>query len=122
MQRIAHFELHADDPERAIKFYQDVFGWEIEQSSSPEEYWLVTTGDGDVKGINGGLMRRTDPAARATFSINVASVDEYVDKVVANGGSIVAARTTIPGFGYLAYVKDTEDVVFGIFQPDVTAK
>jgi catechol 2,3-dioxygenase-like lactoylglutathione lyase family enzyme len=29
MPRVVHFEIHADDPKRAIKFYQDVFGWEI---------------------------------------------------------------------------------------------
>jgi hypothetical protein len=31
MGRVAHFEIHADDPQRAVKFYSDVFGWTIEK-------------------------------------------------------------------------------------------
>ena len=29
MPRVVHFEIHADDPERAINFYKSVFGWEF---------------------------------------------------------------------------------------------
>ena len=29
MARVVHFEIYADDPEAAILFYQDVFGWKI---------------------------------------------------------------------------------------------
>lgn len=44
MARIVHFEIPADDPERAIKFYEDVFGWEVQKWEGPFDYWLVTTG------------------------------------------------------------------------------
>ncbi|MGZ7109599.1 MAG: VOC family protein, partial [Methanobacterium sp.] len=30
MSKVIHFEIPAEDPERAIKFYEDVFGWKIE--------------------------------------------------------------------------------------------
>jgi predicted enzyme related to lactoylglutathione lyase len=29
MHRVVHFELGAQEPERAAKFYQQVFGWQI---------------------------------------------------------------------------------------------
>lgn len=29
MNRVVHFEIQADNPQRAIKFYKDVFGWEF---------------------------------------------------------------------------------------------
>ena len=38
---IVHFEIPADHPERATKFYRELFGWEIQKWSSeggPE--WL----------------------------------------------------------------------------------
>ena len=27
MNRVVHFEIHAADPERAARFYGEVFGW-----------------------------------------------------------------------------------------------
>lgn len=29
MKRVVHFEIGADRPERAIKFYEEVFEWKI---------------------------------------------------------------------------------------------
>ena len=29
MPRVVHFEFYVDDPERAVKFYEEVFGWKI---------------------------------------------------------------------------------------------
>ena len=52
MSRVVHFEILADDPERAVKFYLDVFKWKIEKWD-PFEYWLVTTGDDDELSNNG---------------------------------------------------------------------
>ena len=63
MPRVVHFEIHADDPERAVNFYQDVFGWQIVKWEGPQDYWLITTGPDDEPGINGGLMKRSDPSA-----------------------------------------------------------
>ena len=47
MSRVVHFEIPADDPVRAAKFYEDVFGWKIEKWEGPFDYWLVTTGEED---------------------------------------------------------------------------
>ena len=44
MSRVVHFELCADDPERAVKFYEEVFGWKIQKWDGPQDYWLATTG------------------------------------------------------------------------------
>ena len=45
MPRISHFDIPADDPKRAQKFYQDVFGWKFDKWDGPMEYWMVKTGD-----------------------------------------------------------------------------
>ena len=60
MSRVVHFEIPADDPERAINFYEKVFGWRFEKWEGPIEYWLVKTGPEDQPGIDGGLTRRED--------------------------------------------------------------
>ena len=31
MSRVVHFEIPADDPERAVEFYKKVFGWKIDK-------------------------------------------------------------------------------------------
>ncbi len=61
MPRVIHFEINADNPDRAVKFYSQVFGWKIEKWSGPMDYWLVYTGQG--AGIDGGLMERMSPSA-----------------------------------------------------------
>ena len=43
MPIIQHFEMPADDVDRAQKFYKDVFGWDMQKWSNPEnpekDYW-----------------------------------------------------------------------------------
>jgi len=35
--RVIHFEIQADDTERAKKFYEDALGWKIEKAMSKDE-------------------------------------------------------------------------------------
>ena len=42
MSRVVHFEISADQPDRAIRFYQNVFGWQFTKWDGPMPYWLVT--------------------------------------------------------------------------------
>lgn len=120
MPRVVHFELPADDPERAVRFYSDVFGWHIQKYEGTEDYWLVETGEGEP-GINGGIMRREPGRMTTTNTLGVSSVDEYVDKITAAGGKVVAPKMPIPNVGYLAYCEDPEGNMFGIMQPDTSA-
>jgi predicted enzyme related to lactoylglutathione lyase len=129
MARVVHFEIHADDPERAVRFYQKVFGWEITKWAGSADYWLVNTGPKEQPGINGGLLRRHGPGpveghAVSSFvcTVDTPSVDETVQSVLANGGTIALPKMPIPGVGWLAYVKDTEGNILGIMHADPTAK
>lgn len=122
MNRVLHFELGAEDPEKLITFYREVFGWETQQWEGPQTYWLVTTGSEDAPGINGGIMRHKEGLPRTINTIVVDSVDEYAEKVAAAGGEVVVPKTAIPAVGYQAYCKDPEGIVFGIHQQDTSAK
>jgi predicted enzyme related to lactoylglutathione lyase len=121
MPRVVHFEIHADQPERAATFYNDVFGWQISKWEGSEDYWLIKTGEEDEPGINGGLMKRQHPSASTINSIDVPSVDDFVAKITHNGGTVVMPKMPIPGVGYLAYCQDTEGNTFGVFQTDESA-
>ena len=37
MPRVVHFEFAAEDPQRAVKFYERVFGWKIDKWEGPME-------------------------------------------------------------------------------------
>ena len=121
MSRVVHFELPADNPERAMRFYQQVFGWKIEKWEGPQDYWLVGTGEASEPGINGGIARRQD-LNTVCNTMSVPSVDEYASKITAAGSKMLTPKMPIPGVGYMAYCADTEGTKFGIMQSDPSAK
>jgi predicted enzyme related to lactoylglutathione lyase len=121
MARVVHFEIPADDPERAIKFYEKVFGWKIEKWEGPIEYWLVMTGPEDQPGIDGGLTRREDPATRVENLIDIKDLDASIKEVKSQGGEVIRPRQPVPGVGWIAYIKDTEGNIFGLMESDPAA-
>ena len=121
MSRVIHFELPADNPERAVKFYEGVFGWQFKKWEGPMEYWLISTGAAGQPGIDGGLQKRPHPGAGTVNTIGVASVDASAAAVEKQGGKIAVPKMAIPGVGYLAYCTDPEGNMFGIMQPDPAA-
>ncbi len=121
MSRIVHFEIPADDPERAIKFYEKVFDWQIEKWDGPIEYWLIMTGEEDKPGIDGGLARREDPTTGVENTIDVKDLDASLANVKNNGGKVIRPRIAVPGVGWMAYIKDTEGNVFGLMESDLEA-
>jgi predicted enzyme related to lactoylglutathione lyase len=126
MPRVIHFEVHAEQPERAIKFYRDVLGWEFTKWGGLEPYWLIKTGPDGQPGINGGMIPRrgaVDGQAVIAYvcTVDTPSVDEYLKKAPSNGGSVAVPKMPIPGVGWLAYCKDTEGNIFGLMQADPKA-
>jgi len=121
MSRIVHFELPADQPERAVKFYETVFGWKIEKWNGPVNYWLVSTGESPEPGIDGAIMQRGGDFSGPVNTISVVSLDEAIEGVVNSGGSIVVPKMAIPGVGYMVYFTDTEGNLSGIMQDDPSA-
>lgn len=122
MPRVAYFDVAADDPERALKFYKQVFGWEITRWDGPWEYWRIKTGDPAQPGIDGGLARRDQPGQFITPFVEVASVDDFLARIAAAGGRVIQPKTAIPGVGYMAACKDTEGNSFGLIQADAAAR
>ena len=126
MPRVVHFEIHAGDCQRAVKFYKAVFGWEFQKWEGPAEYWMVMTEPSDQPGINGGLVQRhgeIDGQAVIAYvcTVDVTSVDDSTKTVESNGGQVVVPKMPIPGVGWLVYCKDTEGNIFGMMQSDEKA-
>ncbi len=114
MSKVIHFEIPADDPERAIKFYEDVFGWEIIKWEHGD-YWLVSTGPDEEPGINGAIMPKKD-GNMVRDTISVYSIDEFAKKIESQGGKMLTGKMPIPGMGFNQLFKDTEDNEFGMIE------
>ncbi|MHA2393898.1 MAG: VOC family protein [Promethearchaeota archaeon] len=122
MSRIVHFEMNVKDPEKSIKFYENVFGWKIEKWEGPMDYWLIMTGDENEPGIDGGLAFEQEGFPNVVNTIDVQNIDEVIKSIEKNGGEIIREKQPIPGVGWLAYFKDTEGIITGIMKEDPNAK
>ena len=131
MNRVVHFEIQAENPEGAAKFYREVFGWKIEKWNGPMEYWMVMTAEKDSKepGINGGLLKRpakTPPHECGTNSfvctVQVDNFDETEKKIKKAGGIVAMPKFAIPKMAWQGYFLDTEGNTFGVHQPDENAE
>lgn len=131
MSRVVHFEIQADDLERAKTFYAAAFGWSFEDygqfTGSP--YWGIVTGPDDQAGINGGLLQRPAPAPGPGQGTNgyvcTMQVDDYdaTEKLILDaGGQVALPKTALMGMAWQGYYLDSEGNTFGIHQPDPEAK
>jgi len=118
MSRLIHFDLSADNPERAAGFYRGVFNWKVNRWKGPEDYWLIPTGTEEEPGVTGGIAGRIKPEDTTAVVFDVESVDEVSNKVIDAGGTIREEKKAIPGVGYLIMCTDTEGNTFGIMQMD----
>jgi predicted enzyme related to lactoylglutathione lyase len=128
---IVHFEIPADQPERAVKFYRELFGWDIkryEGAAGGMEYWMVQTVPSDAEGhpirpgLNGGLMRRMFPGQGPVNYVLVEDVDEFVRKAERLGAKVLMGKHPVAGMGWFAQLTDTEENLFAIWQPDSNAR
>lgn len=122
MDKVVHFEIPADDVERARKFYATIFEWNV-ISIPYMGYTIVQTGPTDDKGmtkengfINGGMLKRQEPIESLVITIHVKSIEEAVKRIEANGGKVIREKVKVGDIGYAAYFKDTEGNVLGLWQ------
>lgn len=125
MSKVVHFEIPADDLDRAKNFYGSVFGWELQTMPMNEgEYTSVKTTDIDEQtqlptepgAINGGMFVRDERLTSPVITIDVDGIDDALKQIEAEGGTTVAPRTAIPGMGAFAYFKDPEGNVLGLWE------
>lgn len=118
--RVVHFEIPANDPEKTIAFFKEVFGWTFQQFGT-EQYWFAFTGDPASPGINGSVMKRKHPEQPIVNSITVTDLDATLVQVAKAGGTVVVPKMPIPTVGWLAYFKDPDGNIHGVWQDDPAA-
>ena len=104
-----HFEIPADDPDRAKAFYSRLFGWSFaDPIPGFEGYHLFTTPVGQ-EGMGGAIGKRGEmaPDQLRTY-VHVDSVDAALQKATELGGSVVTERSEVPGQGWYGVFRDPE--------------
>ncbi len=122
MARVVHFELVADDVEKMIKFYENVFGWKVQKWDGPIDYWFLMTGDNEKLGIDGAFGKRQSDDDTVVNTLDVDDAKDISEKIVKNGGEVVRPVSAVPGVGWLVYFKDTEGNLWGAMQDDSEAR
>jgi len=121
---VGHFEIPADNPERARKFYQSVFGWSLTHDPKVD-YTMVRTGPADAQGmpkapgyIGGGIVKRGGSLLHPTVTVVVDEILEAEKSIEKQGGKVVQRKQPIGdgSMGFMAYFKDPEGNVIGLYQ------
>jgi predicted enzyme related to lactoylglutathione lyase len=120
---VRHFAIHADDVERARRFYERVFGWGFE-AWGPPDFYLIHTGPEGDRGVQGALQQRRDALSGAGMrgfecTIGVDDLEAVLRAIAAQGGVVVSQPFAIDGVGRLAFFHDTEGNRVGVMQYDV---
>lgn len=124
MKKVVHFEIPADNMERAKKFYS-IFDWQMQDWPMPDGsvYVGCRTVDADPVthipkepgAISGGMILRNNVSRTPSITLHVPSIDDYAVKIQQAGGKLLKAKTQIQG-GAFAYFQDTEGNVFGLWE------
>jgi len=121
--KVVHFEIPADNLERAKTFYQQAFGWQISQYPGME-YHMVGTTPVDQKtqmptepgAINGGMTKRNNEVKNTVITVDVSDIDSSLKSIEKLGGKIIQNKQPVADMGFTAYFKDTEGNIIGLWQ------
>ncbi|MEV0583689.1 VOC family protein [Nonomuraea sp. NPDC050310] len=123
--RVVHFEIPADNVDRASAFYREAFGWQL-QPVPEMDYTMVMTTPIDEQGmpteaggINGGMFDRSGEGGKfktPVIVIDVSSVDEALEKVESLGGQVVSPKMAVGDMGFAGYFTDSEGNIMGLWE------
>ena len=107
------FELMTDDLEGAKRYYQELFGWELERYPMGEgmEYWVVKVGGEGVGGIMAKPPQAADAPSYWGTYVAVDDVDAVAERTVALGGTLLVPPQEIPKVGRFCVLQDPQGAV-----------
>jgi len=124
MNPVVHFEMPYSNPKRVAKFYESVFGWDMQYLPKMGKYVLATTSPVDKnqmhkkKGaINGGFYEKGPYGNMPHLVISVNDLNKHIDIVKKAGGKIDGKPMDIKGIGKFIMLKDSEGNRVGMLQP-----
>ncbi|MGB2694969.1 MAG: VOC family protein [Dehalococcoidia bacterium] len=120
MPNIQHFEVLADDVERAKNFYESAFGWRFNRWGAEDNFYQIRTGPQDNPGTMGAVAPRREIGgeriAAYLCTIDVDDLDKAAKSIEAAGGKVISETYNIPTVGHLFHFVDTEGNVASAMQ------
>ncbi len=105
------FELPAENIERAIKFYRDVFGYDMSAQNFGGLTMAFFPMDPKLPGAGGALVQHEmyKPSYKGTMIyFSVDNIEGVLQKVSNYGGSVINEKSSIGEFGFVAHFEDPE--------------
>lgn len=102
-RNVVHVEIPAANVEAAGQFYHDLFDWKLEHVAE-FNYTMWEDGSGYGGGFN--EVSAENPVGLVLVYIHSDDIDADLKKIEKLGGSVVRAKTEIPGTGWYALFKD----------------
>ena len=114
---VSHFEIPAHDPERAARFYREVFGWSIEPLPWEHPYYKVRGSTrGGREGIDGGITEaRGLDHPLLMIHIEGEELEAVLDRIAAAGGRTDLPATPVGSMGAWARFRDPEGNLLGLW-------
>jgi predicted enzyme related to lactoylglutathione lyase len=107
------------DPEAAVAFYGELFGWELENvmpPGAPGSYYVARLNGGDVAAVGSQPEGASGPPTWDSY-IWVDDADATAAKVTEAGGKVLAGPFDVMEAGRTAVCADTEGAAFCLWQP-----
>ena len=107
------------DPDAAVAFYGDLFGWEFEDvmpPGSPARYYVGRLRGGDVAAVGSQPEGAPRTAVWNTY-VWVEDADETAAKVRAAGGKVLSEPDDVGDSGRMAVFADPAGAMFCVWQP-----
>ena len=127
--QLSHFAIHADNLERARKFYGAIFGWTFQgiPGVPMDGFCQIKDSAGNLLAPLGAIQSRKanvapQPVIGLECSFAVDDVDATARAVEANDGKIVMKKSAIPGVAWLIKFLDTEGNLLCAAQYDPNAR
>ncbi|QMW24709.1 VOC family protein [Sandaracinobacteroides saxicola] len=108
---VFHFEIPVTDMDRAVAFYQAVFGVRLSRRVvDGHDMAFFPRADGQP-GASGALAKGDVYVPSKTGAIlyfDVADIDAVLARATARGAAVLYAKKAVPGAGYVAEIEDSE--------------
>jgi uncharacterized protein len=113
---IVHYELEAEDADRAQAFWGGLFGWEFGAGMPEMDYRMAQISETAGVAIFPSEKRQGHPNVYHAID----DIDAGTAKVRELGGT-AAEKMPVPGHGWFAACSDTEGNAFHLWQQDSSA-
>ncbi|MFC9328219.1 VOC family protein [Kitasatospora sp. NPDC057015] len=106
-------ELLTRDPERAVAFYPEVFGWSVNEGESYTQWGLAGEDFGGLLAMGDQFPPDLPPHWLPYFA--VADVDVTASRAAGLGGEVLMPATTVPAGPRIAVLRDPQGAAFGVY-------